>query len=440
MGLSPHGRGIPPSHLADQHNTGPIPAWAGDTGVSTSRGRPVWAYPRMGGGYKLENQVSTQGQGLSPHGRGIQLRCLVQLGRAGPIPAWAGDTSTSTSTTGFSGAYPRMGGGYASQTLPGSAYTGLSPHGRGIPARIAVSESYFGPIPAWAGDTRPCCARYSLRRAYPRMGGGYCNGSCSCESPRGLSPHGRGIQINDRLCFAPIGPIPAWAGDTRGVRRGRRACRAYPRMGGGYTVRSWATIPVSGLSPHGRGIQDRRDFELVEAGPIPAWAGDTEGCAPADGAVGAYPRMGGGYIANSSCLMLLEGLSPHGRGILVGVRDQDGEHGPIPAWAGDTTWNSICVSRIWAYPRMGGGYAAKASAKLYKLGLSPHGRGIHPYTIPNGERLGPIPAWAGDTSQLSMRMRMIGAYPRMGGGYDAELAAKPASAGLSPHGRGIRQD
>ena len=262
------------------------------------------------------------------------------------------------------GAYPRMGGGYIDGEQLDLEGGGLSPHGRGIRCRGECRGDRRGgargPIPAWAGDTRQTPAIQRCLRAYPRMGGGYEDGFGQRHPPRGLSPHGRGILRVFAIAPGAVGPIPAWAGDTRARAAAHPRSWAYPRMGGGYDARRAEDVVVEGLSPHGRGIRDRHERARSARGPIPAWAGDTVGTGSGGSDSGAYPRMGGGYMNASAIVAFFQGLSPHGRGIRLLHCAVASRIGPIPAWAGDTRRAALRRRPRGAYPRMGGGYSSLA--------------------------------------------------------------------------------
>ena len=315
----------------------------------------------MGGGYFDHGLGVASVTGLSPHGRGILPSSAPKPCRHGPIPAWAGDTRSSSPRLGRRWAYPRMGGGYRSESNAGGASPGLSPHGRGILPPSPARPWRLGPIPAWAGDTSTSPSMRRPVRAYPRMGGGYRGVIDGLENRQGLSPHGRGILAKPDHCLALMGPIPAWAGDTRVPTSPPGSTRAYPRMGGGYCTVSLISRWCQGLSPHGRGIQPAHQLFPVILGPIPAWAGDTSSTPPQPPDRRAYPRMGGGYRAEVDFTSAGEGLSPHGRGIRGEVRRRCAGAGPIPAWAGDTARRSLTTIWTRAYPRMGGGYASRAA-------------------------------------------------------------------------------
>ena len=209
------------------------------------------------------------------------------------------------------------------------------------------------------------------------MGGGYRRARSARRCPWGLSPHGRGIRESEVRQHHVRGPIPAWAGDTACRPRRGRAPRAYPRMGGGYSSSPTTGRSMRGLSPHGRGILVGSVVTVGEVGPIPAWAGDTQLGRGLGAHRGAYPRMGGGYERKNRWVVVIGGLSPHGRGIPFFDGDRSHGVGPIPAWAGDTEVDDADLRADRAYPRMGGGYAHLPRLRAGARGLSPHGRGIH---------------------------------------------------------------
>ena len=190
------------------------------------------------------------------------------------------------------------------------------------------------------------------------MGGGYHSVQYLIPDGGGLSPHGRGILGLLRTASADTRPIPAWAGDTRSTIGMAAPETAYPRMGGGYRVSYTSPGNLRGLSPHGRGIRFLATAHGSRVGPIPAWAGDTARSSCKSMSLTAYPRMGGGYTERASSALMTMGLSPHGRGIRKPPSPPEHHQGPIPAWAGDTTRKNLLLFAMWAYPRMGGGYAS----------------------------------------------------------------------------------
>ena len=88
------------------------------------------------------------------------------------------------------------------------------------------------------------------------------------------------------------------------------------------------------------------------------------------------------------------------------------------------------------YPRVGGGTTTWGQHITEAQGLSPRGRGNHPYAYPTIAVKRSIPAWAGEPNPSSLPSRSAAVYPRVGGGTCGWTAAPSGHCGLSPRGRG----
>ena len=73
----------------------------------------------------------------------------------------------------------------------------------------------------------------------------------------------------------------------------------------------------------------------------------------------------------------------------------------IPAWAGETSSMTLPAMRIAVYPRVGGGNEPLPIRTEMLGGLSPRGRGKPTGTLIDGVGDGSIPAWAGETGQCA---------------------------------------
>ena len=92
------------------------------------------------------------------------------------------------------------------------------------------------------------------------------------------------------------------------------------------------------------------------------------------------------------------------------------------------------------YPRVGGGNARIVRGSELVGGLSPRGRGKRENTANPERRKRSIPAWAGETPGKYIGQRELTVYPRVGGGNSSVRLAASAIAGLSPRGRGKPTD
>ena len=274
-GLSPRGRGKPAALLLLAVAARSIPAWAGETRTApkwTNRGA---VYPRVGGGNDMSSRGRTHKPGLSPRGRGKLYVAVSKRRRLGSIPAWAGETAMSTRSARRSWVYPRVGGGNQSPTMAMADENGLSPRGRGKLQEKFAGHRSRRSIPAWAGETITPSPRAYRPAVYPRVGGGNAPHALYARFGGGLSPRGRGKPWR-RLPWRQCGrSIPAWAGETRSVDTDGRYRKVYPRVGGGNARACSAGAPKGGLSPRGRG-KPPDEFDPVFGGrSIPAWAGET---------------------------------------------------------------------------------------------------------------------------------------------------------------------
>ena len=90
MGLSPRGRGNPPSVVALRGGHGSIPAWAGKPVSASTWPRRHAVYPRVGGETGIDPSRMHDPAGLSPRGRGNRRPPAGTAGSTRSIPAWAG--------------------------------------------------------------------------------------------------------------------------------------------------------------------------------------------------------------------------------------------------------------------------------------------------------------------------------------------------------------
>ncbi len=456
---------------------GPIPAWAGQPVAGQDgqgRGR---AYPRVGGAARCTPPTSRQRRGLSPRGRGSPSLPRFGLAHERPIPAWAGQPSQTPQGISSRGAYPRVGGAAVRSWLSSFSRHGLSPRGRGSrcagtagdssrgayprvggAARSLVALVIFrkglsprgrgslddlmlrmvlpGPIPAWAGQPGAVVVRVVAPEAYPRVGGAAPAGFQSVGVSGGLSPRGRGSQVEAFPPGSGRGPIPAWAGQPRTAGTRARERQAYPRVGGAATMLPFGWFGGKGLSPRGRGSRLAQGLAEDPAGPIPAWAGQPTAPVVASGDTMAYPRVGGAASNSTRETPAATGLSPRGRGSLDQVGISSVRIRPIPAWAGQpyTLWPILCLPA--AYPRVGGAASSGATPKLSRTGLSPRGRGSLVSARTSRAVSRPIPAWAGQPQWLMHCSGSRGAYPRVGGAAVRYFPQFRHTRGLSPRGRG----
>ena len=213
--------------------------------------------------------------------------------------------------------------------------SGLSPRGRGNPHSGSKTETVAGSIPAWAGEPSQGLRPGDVTAVYPRVGGGTPQAIPETRMVSGLSPRGRGNPEARPSTRRTPGSIPAWAGEPPGVSACKRGVQVYPRVGGGTLKMKDSDPEALGLSPRGRGNPWNPQRRRPPRGSIPAWAGEPQGRTYRPHATGVYPRVGGGTHNLKDLRLPLGGLSPRGRGNLVGSATIAPPTGSIPAWAGE---------------------------------------------------------------------------------------------------------
>ena len=175
------------------------------------------------------------------------------------------------------------------------------------------------------------------------------------ESAWGLSPRGRGNLLHRQPKVAPRRSIPAWAGEPSVGTWTPLLHRVYPRVGGGtvFTASDWTVI--RGLSPRGRGNRSFTAPTGWSGASIPAWAGEPPRSLAMAAYVTVYPRVGGGTQASNRLSSAPSGLSPRGRGNRGPWARCRQRLGSIPAWAGEPATGRWCRPDTAVYPRVGGG-------------------------------------------------------------------------------------
>ena len=158
MGLSPLTRGNRGNQERHKPKEGPIPAHAGEPWLPLRLCHPARAYPRSRGGTPKNCAPAVVVVGLSPLTRGNLPRLKLGVSQGGPIPAHAGEPTTTKTPPNSSRAYPRSRGGTAMESADGAGRVGLSPLTRGNLYMGRSRNASTGPIPAHAGEPKNSAA------------------------------------------------------------------------------------------------------------------------------------------------------------------------------------------------------------------------------------------------------------------------------------------
>ena len=146
---------------------------------------------------------------------------------------------------------------------------------RGTPRIPRPVERGTGIIPAYAGNTSQCAALRAVLRDHPRVCGEHMSATSLAVRLTGSSPRMRGTPNRYRIVFATPGIIPAYAGNTRGLRMMLSRVRDHPRVCGEHGLAATARWGRTESSPRMRGTLRQSIFFVPPHGIIPAYAGNT---------------------------------------------------------------------------------------------------------------------------------------------------------------------
>ena len=235
-GSSPHVRGAQFRGEFVDHLVGIIPACAGST-LARNAMRPIRRdHPRMCGEHADRAGVGAVGAGSSPHVRGAHVRRLRVPLVSGIIPACAGSTNSSMVFPVDKRDHPRMCGEHGRVVTVNGNVKGSSPHVRGAPAAVVVCHLVRGIIPACAGSTRRSWSSTACSGDHPRMCGEHVEHGVTPVLQEGSSPHVRGARFVPFSFRGGGGIIPACAGSTRAARDIKTLGRDHPRMCGEHHI------------------------------------------------------------------------------------------------------------------------------------------------------------------------------------------------------------
>ena len=193
-----------------------------------------------------------------------------------------------------------------------------------------------GLIPARAGNTSVLNAAFKELGAHPRSRGEHINQKGKIEIETGSSPLARGTRQEDIQNPRDGGLIPARAGNTLAHFRLLPVFRAHPRSRGEHAGHVLQPQVALGSSPLARGTQPKEPAQPAPVGLIPARAGNTAVLLLENPNARAHPRSRGEHKASQSKIFFLAGSSPLARGTPRFYCEYHHRRGLIPARAGNT--------------------------------------------------------------------------------------------------------
>ena len=230
--------------------------------------------------------------------------------------------------------------------------------------------------------------------------------------------------------------IPAYAGNARAAKLGRRPSAVHPRIRGERDHSHTFEGVSFGSSPHTRGTHTEAQLKAIHGRFIPAYAGNAAPTHSFCRSVPVHPRIRGERSATAHPVGRSCGSSPHTRGTLSGVALLRLQFRFIPAYAGNAIQKSSRRLPMTVHPRIRGERTRKTSLLPSLPGSSPHTRGTpeHPAGQPVPARF--IPAYAGNAPRMPRRPTRSPVHPRIRGERQPRPSLATRSSGSSPHTRG----
>ena len=274
--------------------------------------------------------------------------------RQGLIPAHAGKTRSTASSTRSPPAHPRSRGENRCACLGVRVVPGSSPLTRGKRELFGADAERRGLIPAHAGKTVEGGAHEVRLPAHPRSRGENGRRACTWWCSLGSSPLTRGKPCGSPRPRTCRGLIPAHAGKTSfdGYECGLRG--AHPRSRGENWLLVALRVGVEGSSPLTRGKRGEGEQGGPLAGLIPAHAGKTARLPHLARARRAHPRSRGENFTFGLSNRVVTGSSPLTRGKRGRASARSSLRGLIPAHAGKTSYAATIVACFAAHPRSRG--------------------------------------------------------------------------------------
>ena len=211
---------------------GIIPAYARNTCRNDTRGCCTWDHPRVCGEHGTTLGSKRLKRGSSPRMRGTPEKDMEPYQTGGIIPAYAGNTFSATPTPTSTGDHPRACGEHVVVELVPCVSLGSSPRMWGTHHTRPVRGRGTGIIPAYAGNTESSSWRQCPTRDHPRVCGEHMMSLRFIPCDPGSSPRMRGTLAGCEVQVSVRGIIPAYAGNTFFALATISGRRDHPRVCG----------------------------------------------------------------------------------------------------------------------------------------------------------------------------------------------------------------
>ena len=313
-GSSPRARGTLTGGSAGSTGKRFIPASAGNTSPAPVVFNRPPVHPRERGEHIAVEPVGWGDYGSSPRARGTLTPREHICGEFRFIPASAGNTTCSCSTSTAATVHPRERGEHPRRLRHPHRGAGSSPRARGTPRTWPNKGLWRRFIPASAGNTPSPATPTADRSVHPRERGEHGRATGGRGRDSGSSPRARGTLRHSCRRHRPRRFIPASAGNTRPQARRCGGLPVHPRErgehGGGFEL----GLVGGGSSPRARGTHLPFQVSALSIRFIPASAGNTVGHQGDDVVHAVHPRERGEHLDARRGRDSDVGSSPRARG------------------------------------------------------------------------------------------------------------------------------
>ena len=203
LGSSPRMRGTHGQHFNQFHVLGIIPAYAGNTRSALAWHTSMRDHPRVCGEHLFEDRKRILERGSSPRMRGTLKRVHACGGLRGIIPAYAGNTVLTTRNTRSRRDHPRVCGEHSTDEIEKAASMGSSPRMRGTLPQRHLPHGGIGIIPAYAGNTNVLWHFCFIPKDHPRVCGEHIFQFTRVHFHAGSSPRMRGTPGKQPTEYTP---------------------------------------------------------------------------------------------------------------------------------------------------------------------------------------------------------------------------------------------
>ena len=170
--------------------------------------------------------------GSSPLTRGTPIKSEIKRLTSRFIPAYAGNSSSLTSSLVSSSVHPRLRGELHIMHYLFNTVNGSSPLTRGTLMSINRFYPHHRFIPAYAGNSSPLNLIRTIGSVHPRLRGELLKTSIKIRTMNGSSPLTRGTPSRLRWRLPQMRFIPAYAGNSRMEPQPTKHLSVHPRLRG----------------------------------------------------------------------------------------------------------------------------------------------------------------------------------------------------------------